>query len=75
MYHMIDTSDKNIEQLEEQVRSLQTKYFQAYNPQVREQIVQAMRYLNDVIYDRRMREAQEQQKKTGDDFDKLINIS
>jgi len=75
MFHMIHTEDKTIEELEEMVRNLQKKYFQAYNPQVRDQIVRSMEYINGVLNDRRMKEAEDQRRQTGDDFDKLINIS
>ena len=76
MHHLIgNLSDYSVGELEEKVRELQKKYFQSYNPQIQDQIIQIMKIYNDHIYERREKEAKKQESQINGNLDSYINIS
>ena len=73
-----DTSEMTVAQLYDKVADLTKKYFQANNPQVKEQISTFIEYYKQEALIKEAKEKLEQEKnqQNGDlDLDKLINIS
>ena len=73
-----DTSEMTVAQLYDKVADLTMKYFQANNPQVKEQISTFIEYYKQEALIKEAKEKLEREKnqQNGDlDLDKLINIS
>ena len=73
-----DTSEMTVAQLYDKVADLTKKYFQANNPQVKEQISTFIEYYKQEALIKEAKEKLEREKnqQNGDlDLDKLINIS
>ena len=73
-----DTSEMTVAQLYDKVADLTKKYFQANNPQVKEQISTFIEYYKQEALKKEAKEKLEREKnqQNGDlDLDKLINIS
>ena len=73
-----DTSDMTVSQIYDKVSDLTKKYFQANNPQVKEQISTFIEYYKQEALIKEAKEKLEREKnqQNGDlDLDKLINIS
>ena len=80
MFHPFqeDTSEMTVAQLYDKVADLTKKYFQANNPQVKEQISTFIEYYKQEALIKEAKEKLEREKnqQNGDlDLDKLINIS
>ena len=80
MFHPFqeDTSEMTVAQIYDKVAELTKKYFQANNPQVKEQIGTFIEYYKQEALVKEAKEKLEQEKnqQNGDlDLDKLINIS
>ena len=73
-----DTSEMTVAQLYDKVADLTKKYFQANNPQVKEQISTFIEYYKqqELIKEAKEKLEREKNQQNGDlDLDKLINIS
>ncbi|MDB4783643.1 hypothetical protein OAG45_00165 [bacterium] len=73
-----DTSEMTVAQIYDKVADLTKKYFQANNPQVKEQISTFIEYYKQEALIKEAKEKLEREKnqQNGDlDLDKLINIS
>ena len=73
-----DTSEMTVAQLYDKVADLTKKYFQANNPQVKEQISTFIEYYKQEALIKEAKEKLEREKtqQNGDlDLDKLVNIS
>jgi len=70
-----DTTNLTVSQLQEKISDLTKKYFQAINPQVREQISTFIEYYKQEARIKEEKNRLETQENGDLDLDNLINIS